>query len=65
VTDGSGKHSLASVNLKVSGDSDGSPTEGLGKAIDEFFDAASMMSRSIPQPGGVTGKPTSNSAEPN
>lgn len=52
VTDGDGKQSLANVDIDVSGDSDGSPTEGLGQAITRFFDAASMMTRPLPSSGG-------------
>jgi len=51
VTDGSGEHTLANVNIDVSGDSDGSPTEGLGLAIDRFLNAASMMSNGLPSLG--------------
>ncbi len=51
VTDGEGKQSLANVDISVSGDSDGSPTQGLGQAITRFLDAASMMTRPMPQTG--------------
>jgi hypothetical protein len=40
------------INIKVSGDSDGTPTEGLGEVISRFFDAASLMSRPVPQFSG-------------
>ncbi|QOV89507.1 hypothetical protein [Humisphaera borealis] len=52
LTDGEGKQSLANVDISVGGDSDGSPTEGLGQAITRYLDAASMMARPIPQSGG-------------
>ena len=52
LTDGEGKQSLANVDINVSGDSDGSPSEGLGQAITRFLDAASMMTRPIPQSSG-------------
>jgi hypothetical protein len=51
LTDGEGKRSLANVDIDVRGDSDGSPTEGLGLAIRRFLDAASIMMRPIPQSG--------------
>jgi len=50
VTDGTGEHTLAKVNIDVSGDSDGSPTEGLGQAIERFLNAASMISNAVPKP---------------
>lgn len=53
LTDGEGKQSLANIDINVSGDSDGSPTEGLGEAIRRFLDAASMMTRPIPGSGGT------------
>jgi hypothetical protein len=53
LTDGEGKQWLANVDINVSGDSDGSPTQGLGQAITRFLDAASMMTRPIPQSGGT------------
>jgi hypothetical protein len=49
VTDGEGKQSLVNVDIEVSGESDGSPTGGLGQAIKRFFDAASLMTSPIPQ----------------
>jgi hypothetical protein len=52
LTDGEGKQSLANVDINVSGESDGSPTQGLAQAITRFLDAASMMMRPIPQSGG-------------
>jgi hypothetical protein len=52
VTDGLGKQTFANINITVSGDSDGTPTEGLGEVISRFFDAASLMSRPVPQFGG-------------
>jgi hypothetical protein len=48
LTDGSGRLSLANVNLSMEGDSAGSPTEGLGEAMQRFMEAASLMMRSIP-----------------
>jgi len=51
LTDGDGKQSLVKVDIDVSGDCDGSPTEGLGEAITRFLDAASMMTRTMPSSG--------------
>jgi hypothetical protein len=53
LTDSEGKQSLANVDINVSGESDGSPTEGLGQVIKRFLDAASMMTSPIPQAGGA------------
>ena len=54
VTDGSGKQSLANVNISVNGESAGTPTEGLSEALNRFMDAASLMSRPVPQFGQTT-----------
>jgi hypothetical protein len=54
LTDGHAKLSLANVDINVSGESDGSPTEGLGQAITRFLDAVSMMTRPIPVSSGAT-----------
>jgi hypothetical protein len=48
ITDGSGRQSLANVNLSIEGDSAGSPTDGLVEAMQRFMEAASLMVRSIP-----------------
>jgi hypothetical protein len=36
------------LNIHITGESDGSPDEGLVKAVEHFFDAASLMSKPIP-----------------
>jgi hypothetical protein len=54
VTDGPGKKTFANIDITVSGDSEGSPTKGLGEVINRFFDAASLMSRPVPQVGGTS-----------
>jgi hypothetical protein len=47
VTDQSGKQTFVNIDLAVHGDSEGTPTQGLGAAIGRFFDAASLMSRPL------------------
>jgi hypothetical protein len=56
ITDADGKQTLVNIQLTVKGDSAGTPTEGLGEVISRFMDAASMMSRPIPQPAPATGR---------
>jgi hypothetical protein len=56
VTDDQGKQSLLDVDINVSGDSAGSPTEGLGQAISRFLDAASMMARPMAHPSASAPK---------
>jgi hypothetical protein len=51
ITDASGKQSIANVNIKVSGDSAGSPTEGLGEVLRRFFNAVDLFSRAVPESG--------------
>jgi len=46
ITDGAGKQPLANVNIRVTGESDGSPSEGLAEVLKKFIDAASLMSHS-------------------
>jgi hypothetical protein len=56
ITDASGKQTFANLNIHISGESDGSPDEGLTKAMQHFFDAASLMSKPIPTTAGTPNK---------
>jgi len=47
ITDASGKQKFVDIDLAVQGDSQGTPTEGLGEAIHSFFDAASLVARPL------------------
>jgi hypothetical protein len=47
ITDGSGNQSLANIDITMNGDSAGSPTDGLGEAINRFLDAASLIARPL------------------
>jgi hypothetical protein len=49
LTDGEGKQSIANLDIKVSGDSDGSPTQGLGAVLTRFLNAASLMTPRVPR----------------
>jgi hypothetical protein len=47
ITDQSGQQIFANIDFAVHGDSEGTPTQGLGDAISRFFDAASLMSQPL------------------
>lgn len=56
VTDPSAKQTFVNIEITVKGDSDGSPTEGIGQALNNFLDSASLMARPIPQSNGANAK---------
>jgi hypothetical protein len=47
ITDGSGKQSLANVNIKVDGKEDGSPNEGLGRVLERFLQGGAIFGTSV------------------
>jgi hypothetical protein len=47
VTDHAGTRTFVNIDFTVHGDSEGTPTEGLGDAINHFIDAVSLTSRSL------------------
>jgi hypothetical protein len=47
VTDQGGKQTFVNIDLTVQGDSQGTPSEGMGEVIRRFFDAASLASRPL------------------
>ena len=52
LTDGTGQRSLTDLEITVSGESAGSPTDGLGKVLEKFLDAAGLITRPVTQPSG-------------
>jgi hypothetical protein len=47
VSDKGGKQTFVNIDLTVQGDSEGTPTEGMGEVIRRFIDAASLASHPL------------------
>ena len=47
VTDAAQTKTFADLKINVNGQSDGGPSQGLGKAVEQFFQAASLMARPV------------------